>query len=1222
MRSIVMGFVALGLWLLTLLMLPATVTGQSARILYVTPAGADTENCLTVTTACQTISAAIDKAQAGDMVRVATGTYYFKLNPANPDNRYIFLIFKSITLSGGWNETFSAQTGFSVADAQDIGVIGYIAARDANGNRVTAQIERFILQNSNPGPNYAGALYVDGDLVLNNSTVRYNRAGGCGGLCVYGSIDLNNVTMQYNSAVNDGGAIAIGQGARATIRNSTIVRNQAGGRGGGILAQTGAMVNLQNTILAENTAGVSGADCSGPVVSSGYNLVGATAGCAMTPGPGDLNGANARLLPTAYWLGYFALGPDNPAIDSGNPTGCIDAQGNPLAADQRNAPRYGRCDIGAYEYRPPGPAAQITTARGSWQSATVSSLFQEPLVAGVTDALGTPLAEGTAVTFQAPAFGASGVFTDTNSAATVVMTSADGVAIATPFRANLLTGDFSVTAHAEGVSSPAAFHLTNLPWQPAGHFETAMMPPSNTLHIASPTTLFLVGDTVNRSSDGGHMWHTVLDSYRFEYATRLAASPSFDQDGIVFFGSPFTLLRSSHGGVDWRAPQQPVSGPITQIAVSPAFTADRTVFVATASSNGQFVLRSSDGGERWQNVTPPNSAPAGGLVLSPGYAADQTVFIWTGEGRVLRSIDRGATWTTTSNGLGMDSGNRMRSLVISPDFARDRRLVAATDQGVFATTNAGQTWQQISTAPIRMLYSSLDANRPNMLFGLYEERIGSTSLHALLRSVDGGANWNPVWTNYPGVGCFPFNRTTAAVSPEFAEDDTIYLDTACGPLLVSYDAGSTWYYAQPGNGTNAVDTPADAPPITWNKLVMSPDFERDRLVFGYYGESPSLGLAVRSEDGGFSWATIQLPLATYQLAFSPTFAVDRTLFAASENGLFRSTDRGDNWQLVTAQLPIQGILTISPAFATDDTMFIAGWNGSIFRSTDRGVAWRLHSAYFQELIVQLVLSPGYAQDRTMFAATYSALYRSRDNGTTWQLLATPSSIRAFALSPAYRDDLTLFVIACCSNHLWRSTDDGVTWRDVAPTVPFGTPNGVVTSPKYATDQTVILRYSSQPLYLSEDAGATWFPLRGHPTAFLSSGLVIGYESGMLMPMATTTTGIYRYRWPSIWVDPISIGVASGTQPRLTIPVPLAADDYAAVPWSLEPTGSWPLVQPSSGMLSATATLTIDAATSGVPAQTELRLTARWSQRQKQELIIPLSLWEMHPQYFPIIRRSR
>lgn len=789
----------------------------------------------------------------------------------------------------------------------------------------------------------------------------------------------------------------------------------------------------------------------------------------------------------------------------------------------------------------------------------------------------------------------------------------------TPEEDDTLAGDFTVTADTEGASSPANFHLTNLPWPPTGHFETAMTPPSHTLHIASPTTLFLVGDTVNKSRDGGAMWSTVLEgSYRIIFDTRLAASPSFDQDGIVFFGGPYTLLRSSNGGVDWRAPQQPVSGPVAQIAVSPAFAADRTVFVATGSSNGQYVLRSTDGGERWQNVTPPNSAPAGGLVLSPGYAADQTVFIWTGEGRVLRSTDRGATWTTASDGLGIDTGNRTRSLVISPNFPSDRRLVAATEQGVFATTNAGQTWQRISTAPIHRLYSSLDANRPNMLFGLYEERIGSTSLHTLLRSVDGGANWNPVWTNYPGVDCWPFTWTTAAVSPGFAEDDTIYLNTACGPLLVSYDAGSTWYQ-QGTQSARAAGMSVDA--RTWEYLAMSPEFESDRLVIAYPGGGP--GSAVRSQDGGFSWIAINIPLATYQLAFSPTFSMDRTLFAASENGLFQSTDRGDNWQLVTAQLPMRGILTISPAFATDRTMLIKGWNGSVFRSTNGGVSWDAISLCSQTGIRQIAFSPAYSHDQTMFAVSDGgSFYRSHDNGVTCQPVNTPGGVGQLAVSPTYQDDQTLILL---SGTIWRSADDGETWTDITPAVPTGYAEGVVMSPKFSLDQTIILRYEASPLYMSEDAGATWFPLRGLPPVLVPSdayGLAIGYEDGLLMPMATTETGIFRYRWPSIWVDPISVGVESGTQPRLTIPIPLAADDYAPVPWSLEPTGSWPVVQPSSGMLPATATLTIDVATSGAPAQTELRLTARWSQRQKQELTIPLSLWEMHPQYFPIIRRSQ
>jgi len=37
------------------------------------------------------------------------------------------------------------------------------------------------------------------------------------------------------------------------------------------------------------------------------------------------------------------------AINAGDPAGCKDDIGNILSADQRGAPRVGRCDIGAYE---------------------------------------------------------------------------------------------------------------------------------------------------------------------------------------------------------------------------------------------------------------------------------------------------------------------------------------------------------------------------------------------------------------------------------------------------------------------------------------------------------------------------------------------------------------------------------------------------------------------------------------------------------------------------------------------------------------------------------------------------------------------------------------------------------------------------------------------------------------------------------------------------------
>jgi uncharacterized repeat protein (TIGR01451 family) len=46
--------------------------------------------------------------------------------------------------------------------------------------------------------------------------------------------------------------------------------------------------------------------------------------------------------------------PGSPAINAGNPTGCTDQNGNLLAHDQRGKPRFGRCDMGAYELQPLG----------------------------------------------------------------------------------------------------------------------------------------------------------------------------------------------------------------------------------------------------------------------------------------------------------------------------------------------------------------------------------------------------------------------------------------------------------------------------------------------------------------------------------------------------------------------------------------------------------------------------------------------------------------------------------------------------------------------------------------------------------------------------------------------------------------------------------------------------------------------------------------------------
>jgi Fe-S cluster assembly iron-binding protein IscA len=108
-----------------------------------------------------------------------------------------------------------------------------------------------------------------------------------------------------------------------------------------------------------------------------------------------------------------------------------------------------------------GPAASIAATAGGGQSATVLTAFATPLQVLVEDASDNLVPNAT-VTFTAPASGASGTFAN-GTATTTAVTNSSGVATASAFTANSVSGAYSVTASVSGVSATANFTLTNVP---------------------------------------------------------------------------------------------------------------------------------------------------------------------------------------------------------------------------------------------------------------------------------------------------------------------------------------------------------------------------------------------------------------------------------------------------------------------------------------------------------------------------------------------------------------------------------------------------------------------------------------------------------------------------------------------------------------------------------------------------------------------------------------
>jgi uncharacterized repeat protein (TIGR01451 family) len=510
---------------------------------YVSPSGNDGNDCQSPATPCATINGALGKANflTGDTVLVAVGTY-------TGSSDEVVLLDKSLRLFGGWDGTFTTQSGTSTIDGEDVrrGIT-------VNGG-VTAIVERFAVQNGSAGSgggitnsgiltltnstvsgnsatdgwpdgggggirNYNGTVTLNnstvsgntayfgggirnsGVLTLNNSTVSGNTVnGGGGGIYNYGTLTLNNSTVSGNTARQGGGIYK--SGGTLTLNNSTVSGNSAG-RGGGIYNLGGGPVTLQNAVLASNMASGTGPDCVGPIGSAGYNLIGNTSDCTFSPGTDDLIDVNANLGQLIGASGvprYHPLLSGSPAIDAGNPAGCTDDLGNPLPTDQRGAARVGRCDIGAYEYTTPGPAASVAAIGGTPQHTPPFFDFWTPLQAAVLDSIGSPVNNAT-TTFSAPVSGASGMFADSGTFTTTAVTTESGVATAATFTANGLTGSYTATATVSGVVTPANFLLSNVGWYVApggsdGYDCQSPATPCATVNGALGKADFLAGGTV------------------------------------------------------------------------------------------------------------------------------------------------------------------------------------------------------------------------------------------------------------------------------------------------------------------------------------------------------------------------------------------------------------------------------------------------------------------------------------------------------------------------------------------------------------------------------------------------------------------------------------------------------------------------------------------------------------------------------------------------------
>ncbi len=177
---------------------------------------------------------------------------------------------------------------------------------------------------------------------------------------------------------------------------------------------------------------------------------------------------------------------------------------------------------------------------------------------------------------------------------------------------------------------------------------------------------------------------------------------------------------------------------------------------------------------------------------------------------------------------------------------------------------------------------------------------------------------------------------------------------------------------------------------------------------------------------------LKAPLPTQAVAFSPDFSHDRTVFAAVQGGILRSTNAGETWQLdlLPNPPPVASNLVVSPNYPEDGQAFFSTIEDGIFCTRDRGSHWNTWNfglLDFQTLC--LAVSPQYARDETLVAGAESGIFYSTNGGRAWKTTVFPIN-SAPVTSLAFPADTTaggLIFAGTVHGEIFHSGDRGKNW---------------------------------------------------------------------------------------------------------------------------------------------------------------------------------------------------
>ena len=499
-----------------------------------------------------------------------------------------------------------------------------------------------------------------------------------------------------------------------------------------------------------------------------------------------------------------------------------------------------------------------------------------------------------------------------------------------------------------------------------------------------------------------------LEEEDIDKVTVLYVSPSDDDQ--IFVGTSNLLLKSNDRGSSWESLSDTFHrSDIKGLAIHPnnpniiyariglyTFSDcsdvdnDDADYEESVSKYCPGIYKSTDGGESWKLLEEVTGDPSEGGVYINEYNDSEIYSVFGRE-----------TFVSKDGGISSDVFLDTKEHPIIPDVGveiitfgeSESEVFMAGLQGVYRTYDNGKTWIESNTgfvgSEVVDLVTSLDGTMYATTYNL-----------GIFKSTDGGKNWV-----FASFGIKNWYGMQLATHPEDA--DTLFTTTN-GGVYKSTNAGKSWELI---GGSDLCDDEDAGGNCHYHGIVVEKEAPFKVLVGSGGDQYAKEGVGLTgSEDNGESWRNSDdgfvRDVHVSKLVIDPN---NNNVFYATTQGeteytdkvgdgagVFKSTDRGNNWTRINNGLNSleTNVLAVDPN--DSDVLYLGTDDDGIYKSINGGENWKklIPTASFG--VGDIIVDPQNSNNVYMGTVDYFRLsesrgvlgdfgvYKSTDGGTTWE----------------------------------------------------------------------------------------------------------------------------------------------------------------------------------------------------------------------------------------------